>query len=321
MHSSAAVSVVVPTYNGAALLVETLDSIFAQTFGDFELIVVDDGSTDETPDRLASIDDPRLRVVRQANAGVGAARNRGIDESAGPLVAFCDHDDLWTPGKLAAQVEFMAERPACVGCAVPWGFSTRPGRAAFDADAIAGADGIVDRPIRVLAGSPFWQTCATLVRRHAAEGLRYGTERRAAEDREFQIALFARGPVGVARVPGEVVSAVYRVHGGNYSGDPTYSYNSVRRWRRLERSGKYGPLDPGQRDDLRVFLAGAAHEAIVHLLVSGRRAKAAALYSSEFSALAWAGEWRFLAAAPVFATLPTPAARARWGKPDVPGMG
>ena len=86
------VSVVVPTYTARALLAETLAAILAQTFTDFELIVVDDGSTDDTADYLASIADPRLRVVRQANAGVGAARNRGIDESRGAFVAFCDHD-------------------------------------------------------------------------------------------------------------------------------------------------------------------------------------------------------------------------------------
>ena len=321
MSNAPPVSVVVPTYNGSALLVETLGSILSQTFGDFELIVVDDGSTDDTPDRLAAVDDPRLRVVRQANAGVGAARNRGVDESAGRYVAFCDHDDLWMPRKLAAQVAFMDDRPACVGCAVPWGFSTRPGRAAFDPDAIAGVAGVVDRPIRLLASVPFWQTCATMVRRDAADGLRHGTERGAAEDREFQIALFARGPVGVARVPGEAVSAVYRVHGGNYSGDPAYSYHSMRRWRRLQRAGGYGDLGDRQRDDLRAFLAQAAHETIAHQLVAGRRRRAAALYLAELGELAAAADWRFLAAAPIMALMPRPVVRARWAKPDIPGLG
>ncbi len=93
---------VVPTYNRSAAVLHTLGSVFAQTCTDFELIVVDDGSTDDTLDALARVDDPRLVVASQPNAGPAAARNRGMAMARGAHVAFLDSDDLWYPGFLAA---------------------------------------------------------------------------------------------------------------------------------------------------------------------------------------------------------------------------
>jgi glycosyltransferase involved in cell wall biosynthesis len=97
------VSVVIPTYNGAAFLRETVDSALAQTYPNIEVIVVNDGSTDSTPDLLAGYGD-RIRSVTQRNAGTSVARNTGIRESAGEYIAFLDHDDLWAPEKLSRQV-------------------------------------------------------------------------------------------------------------------------------------------------------------------------------------------------------------------------
>ena len=100
------VSVIIPTYNRAWVLKEAVDSVLAQEFGDFELIVVDDGSTDATAELLAAYAD-RVRVLRQTNRGVSAARNAGIAAARGKLIAFLDSDDLWLPGKLGRQVEFF----------------------------------------------------------------------------------------------------------------------------------------------------------------------------------------------------------------------
>lgn len=104
------VSVVIPTYNRWPMVREAVDSVLAQTFGDFELIVVDDGSADGTAQRLAGYS-PRLRVLRQPRRGVAAARNVGVRDSAGAIVAFLDSDDLWQRRKLEAQVAFMTARP------------------------------------------------------------------------------------------------------------------------------------------------------------------------------------------------------------------
>ncbi|MEE9320484.1 MAG: glycosyltransferase family 2 protein [Granulosicoccus sp.] len=93
-------SIVIPTYNRAASITNTLTSCFEQTFTDFEIIVVDDGSTDNTAEVLANIDDVRLVAVNQANAGPAAARNTGMDIAKGEYIAFLDSDDLWYPAFL-----------------------------------------------------------------------------------------------------------------------------------------------------------------------------------------------------------------------------
>ncbi|MBM3745384.1 MAG: glycosyltransferase family 2 protein [Acidobacteria bacterium] len=112
MNRSPAVSVIVAAYNSGAFLRPTLESVQRQSFQDFELIVVDDGSTDGAPELLERIRDPRLRVIRQANQGQAAALNAGGRVARGACVAFLDHDDLWTDNKLARHLEFMAAHPA-----------------------------------------------------------------------------------------------------------------------------------------------------------------------------------------------------------------
>ena len=114
--SAPRVSVIIPTYNRAAAVQRAIASVLGQTLEDFELLVVDDGSTDETADAIAGIDDPRLRCIRQErNKGVAAARNRGIAEARAPLLAFLDSDDEWLPRKLALQVALMESSPRHVG--------------------------------------------------------------------------------------------------------------------------------------------------------------------------------------------------------------
>lgn len=93
-------STIIPSFNRAALIAQTLDSVLAQEFTDQEIIVVDDGSTDGTLDVLDRYAG-RIRVVQQANAGPGAARNRGVEHATGKYVAFLDSDDLWFPWALA----------------------------------------------------------------------------------------------------------------------------------------------------------------------------------------------------------------------------
>lgn len=99
------VSVIIPTHNRAWVLKEAIDSVLAQDFHDSEIVVVDDGSTDNTPEILESYQ--QICVVRQDHRGVSAARNAGIARAAGRLITFLDSDDLWLPGKLSAQVAFF----------------------------------------------------------------------------------------------------------------------------------------------------------------------------------------------------------------------
>jgi glycosyltransferase involved in cell wall biosynthesis len=112
MPSTPLISVVVPTYNRAALIGETIHSILAQSFHNFELLVVSDGSTDHTETVVTSYRDPRIRLVKQSNSGGPARpRNTGVENSRGKYVAFCDDDDLWMPEKLEKQVGLMEQQP------------------------------------------------------------------------------------------------------------------------------------------------------------------------------------------------------------------
>jgi glycosyltransferase involved in cell wall biosynthesis len=104
------VSVVIPSYNSAALVTDAVDSALAQTVAPAEVIIVDDGSTDDTRDRLRRFRAP-VRYVHQENQGVAAARNRGLSEAGGQFVAFLDADDVWHPRKLEKQLECMECRP------------------------------------------------------------------------------------------------------------------------------------------------------------------------------------------------------------------
>ncbi len=106
------ISVVIPVYNIGKILQETIDSVLDQTFENFELIIIDDGSTDpETLNILKVQSDRRIRIIHQINGGVAAARNRGVAESRGEFIAFLDHDDLFLPEKLAECKKFMDENP------------------------------------------------------------------------------------------------------------------------------------------------------------------------------------------------------------------
>lgn len=109
------VSVIIPTYNRGWIIREAIDSVMVQDYRDFELIVVDDGSTDNTPDILDSFRD-EIRVLRQENQGVSAARNRGLAAASGRFIAFLDSDDLWLPQKLLRQVEFFNKNPDAQIC-------------------------------------------------------------------------------------------------------------------------------------------------------------------------------------------------------------
>ncbi|MBN1505083.1 MAG: glycosyltransferase family 2 protein [Candidatus Eisenbacteria bacterium] len=110
------VSVVIATYNRGALVERALDSVFCQTFGDYEVVVADDGSTDGTAERLAKLGS-RVRVLRLEHQGrPSLARNRAVEKASGRYLAFLDSDDAWEPRKLERQVSLMRADPEVVLC-------------------------------------------------------------------------------------------------------------------------------------------------------------------------------------------------------------
>lgn len=117
MKSAPRVTVVVPLYNKAASVERALASIAGQTLTDFEALIVDDGSTDESADIAAAFPDARFQLVRQPNRGPGAARNRGLALAQSEIVAFLDADDAWLPEYLDWAVDALCQTPEAAACA------------------------------------------------------------------------------------------------------------------------------------------------------------------------------------------------------------
>lgn len=170
-----AISIVMPLYNKAGQVLETIASVRAQTVSDWELVVVDDGSTDDGPALVRDLHDARIRVVSQANAGVSAARNRGIELAWADLVAFLDADDLWLPGFLATILALQADFPEAHWFAT--GYEIRPAQGAAYTSRLHGASADFSRGILpdyfivALASDPPVWSSATAVRRDAIQDI------------------------------------------------------------------------------------------------------------------------------------------------------
>lgn len=119
MAESRTVSVIIPVFNGEQTIKRALDSVFSQTYRDFEIIVVDDASSDRTVELVAQYGSDRLTLIRSSeNRGAGAARNRGIAAARGRWIAFLDSDDAWKPEKLSRQIEMLEKSgPSAAACA------------------------------------------------------------------------------------------------------------------------------------------------------------------------------------------------------------
>ena len=121
------VSVNIPCFNSERYIAETLQSVLSQTFEDFEIILVNDGSTDMTEEIIKTFSDPRIKYYSQKNIGLGKTRNRQLALSSGDFIAFCDDDDIWLPAKLEKQVDLLKENPKAVASSCwfranyPWG--------------------------------------------------------------------------------------------------------------------------------------------------------------------------------------------------------
>ena len=105
------VSVIIPAYNAENTITETIFSVLNQTFKDLEVIVIDDGSKDKTTELVLEIEDSRVKLFPYENGGVALARNRGISHASGEYISFLDHDDLWTPDKIEAQISALRKSP------------------------------------------------------------------------------------------------------------------------------------------------------------------------------------------------------------------
>lgn len=212
MRTCPTVSVIIPAYGHSKYILQTLDSVFAQSFQDYEVIVVNDGSPDETAEFLNSlVSSGRIRYFEQPNQGVAVARNLGITHSHGKYIALLDDDDLWPPDKLKWQVAELESSDAVLIGGVAGSI---------------GVDGSLQAPVgapdelRVYAfedlldGSPFLSPGQTLIRRSALESVGgFDREIWGADDFDLWLGLSLHGPVRRRNR----LALYYRTHDSNAS--------------------------------------------------------------------------------------------------------
>lgn len=237
------VSVVVPAYNYAHFLPHCLASVFGQACADLEVIVVDDGSSDDTAAVVAR--EPRARYLHQANAGLSAARNTGLVASSGEFLLFLDADDLLAPRTLAARVAFLAARPTA-GVAVcrnrqfidtmPDG-QPRPGPPWY----LPPRD-LAPRLLHFNLAPPH----AWLLRRHVADAVGlFDTGLRACEDHDYWLRALVAGHAPLYSPVGEVF---YRKHPASMSADHTrqWQHDAILHERILDALARHGDLGLGR---------------------------------------------------------------------------
>lgn len=282
-------SVVIPTYNRAALLEETLASVFAQTLTDHEVLVVDDGSTDGTLALLARYGE-RIRVLRQSNAGQGVARNLGIREARGEYVAFLDSDDLWPPWTLATFQQVIREQGApsvVMGRAHSFQHSREvsdlepgaPRVQRFD-DYLASADATFIRT-----------ACAVAVRTEALRRVGgFSDKRISAEDYDLLYRLGVEPGFVYVESP---VTLGYRQHAQSSSRDFDRGYEGTVFLLEQERRGSYPGGAARRRERLAMLLFGLRH--VTHwMLEHGRSRQALALYARGLRFHRVLPRWRYL---------------------------
>lgn len=163
-------SIVIPLYNKENLIADTLNSVLCQSYSDFEVIVVDDGSTDNSVSVVKSFNDSRIRIITQQNAGVAAARNHGIEEAQREFVALIDADDLWEPDYLQTMHDLIQKFPECDVFASSYKFKDQDGNITYpkinNMHIAEFSDDILENYFEIFCSSnpPIW-TSATIARK------------------------------------------------------------------------------------------------------------------------------------------------------------
>jgi glycosyltransferase involved in cell wall biosynthesis len=174
------VSVIIPIYNAEQYISETIRSVLDQTFQDFELLAVDDGSPDKSVEVCQQFTDPRIKIIRQANRGLSGARNTGIRHAEGEYIAFLDADDIWRPQKLEKHVEHLESRPL-VGISFSY--------SAF-INEFGALTGLCQKPKKlkditpsyILCRNPVGNGSAAMIRRAVFEQIKYPNDIHGVED-------------------------------------------------------------------------------------------------------------------------------------------
>jgi glycosyltransferase involved in cell wall biosynthesis len=161
------VSIVIPLYNKARHIARAIQSALNQTYSDYELVIVDDGSTDDGVKVTEAIRDPRIRLISQANAGVSAARNRGIAESRADLIAFLDADDEWLPGHLETIKRLSEKYPDCGAYSTAYRIVAPDGKRivpVHDGIPASAWEGVIPNYFRSATTFPIWPSAVAIPR-------------------------------------------------------------------------------------------------------------------------------------------------------------
>ncbi|MGF1496384.1 MAG: glycosyltransferase family 2 protein [Elainellaceae cyanobacterium] len=205
------VSVVIPAYNAMPYLPQTVDSVLQQSFTDFEVLIVDDGSSDNTANWVAQITDPRVRLICQSNQGAGAARNTGVKNAQGDYIAFLDADDFWEPTKLAKQVQRLDQQPK-VGLVHTWITLANPDGSLSDRTMQTNGEGHIWN--QVVVYNPLKCGSTAMVRRQCFEELGYFDQSlKYSEDWDMWIRIARKYAFSVIHEP----LTNYRIHPFNKS--------------------------------------------------------------------------------------------------------
>ena len=199
------VSVIIPSYNRAGILLKSVESVLNQTYRNLELIIVDDGSTDNTTEVIATIKDERLKCIHLLqNMGACAARNKGIDEANGEYIAFQDSDDIWYPDKLKLQMDYIRKTSAdMVYCGIKR-------RAENSVKVIPKHNRLGYEPsLESLLRNNEISTQTMLMRREVAESIKFDTSFRRLQDWDFSLRAVSAG-YRVKYMGGPLVSSVVR---------------------------------------------------------------------------------------------------------------
>jgi glycosyltransferase involved in cell wall biosynthesis len=262
------VSVILPTYNRCDSLLEAIDSVARQSFQDYEIIVADDGSTDETAERLAALSRP-VQVIHLPHSGRPAvARNRALAAANGELVAFLDDDDLWRPAKLARQVALFDNRPA-MGFAYH-DFQLEDAASGLSKRALSRAQKLDGSIFDALIHDCFLQPSTVMVRRSLLEACGYFDETlEIVEDYDLWLRLARFAPAGYLDEP----LATVRRHSASHSQrrDLLVNRNTISVLRRARQDAS---LSPHQRLRFRRALARAHTRMALSLISRGEAAPA-----------------------------------------------
>ena len=189
------ISVVIPAYNVERTILETIESVQQQTFSDFELIVINDGSTDRALELVSTVKDPRLKIFSYSNGGLPTARNRGISRATGEFITFLDADDLWTPDKLELQLAALQQRPEA-GVAYSWTHYMDEKGESFHGGKPVFYEGNVYA--KLLMGNFLESGSNPLIRRQAIESVgEFDPTLKSCEDWEYWLRLAANWPFAV----------------------------------------------------------------------------------------------------------------------------